>query len=53
MLLTVFQACLAFVTGGEHSKQELLAKELVKSWNRNIPSAFDSLLRWDIRAMYR
>ncbi|PNF15874.1 hypothetical protein B7P43_G07978, partial [Cryptotermes secundus] len=47
------KACLAFATNGEHSKQELLAKELVKRWNKNVPSAFDSLLRWDIRAMYR
>jgi hypothetical protein len=51
--IIAFQASLAFVRDGEHSKQELLAKELIKSWNRNIPSAFDSLLRWDIRSMYR
>ncbi|XP_021932903.1 DNA-dependent protein kinase catalytic subunit-like isoform X3 [Zootermopsis nevadensis] len=47
------QACLAFATGGEHSKRELLAKDLVRRWSKNIPSVFDSLLCWDIKAMYR
>jgi len=49
----VLQACLAFATADENSKRVSLAGELVKTWRRRLPSDFDSLLRWDIRTMYR
>ena len=49
----VLQACLAFAAADEQSNRVSLAGELVKRWRRSLPSAFDSLLCWDIRTMYR
>jgi hypothetical protein len=49
----MLQACLAYATADEESKRVLLAGDLVKRWRRSLPSAFDSLKRWDIRTMYR
>ncbi|XP_069690626.1 DNA-dependent protein kinase catalytic subunit-like isoform X3 [Periplaneta americana] len=47
------RSCLKFAKIGEQLERESQAKELLKRWNNNIPSEFDSLLHWDFRTMYR
>lgn len=51
--IIVLQACLAFATLDEHSKRKSSADKLVKRWRKSLPGAFDPLLHWDIRTMYR
>ena len=52
VLFLKFQAYLRYALA-EGKVSEARARDLVNQWKHTLPSAQDSLLHWDVRAMYR